>query len=1185
MLTASAAALFALASGARAAEPAANARLTSKPPSSERATLGSSSARGDCAANTSAPSEPFAFTVDGKNVDGSPERANVDSQRCTDLALARADVQIRYDGLNTEPRLNVVATPDAALKGDLVTFRTHSNYALLIKRAEIRIFEQGSTTRQTPIALLQLDRGGAQWRAPKEAGDTVTYVLRVYDASGRFDETAPKGLDLAQIRGGKHKPDDVMAIYNGNALEVRNIPISGGAVLVSGRNVPAGHTVTVMGIPAPVDAKGDFAIRQIVASGEHQIEVAIADKKGMASVFSRSAIVPDHDFFYVALADLTVGRNATTGPMAILNPDRADEFKDQVFVNGRLAFYLKGKVQGDTLLTASADTRDQPIQHMFSNFDSKDPRYLLRNLDPNRYYPIYGDDSTLVEDAPTRGKFYVRLEKGDNNIVWGNFKTTITGTEFVRYERGLYGARAQAKTESSTRFGERRAQVEVFAAEPGTLGARDVFRGTGGTLYYMSRQNITQGSERVTIEQRDANTGLVLKTRGLVATQDYDVNYLQGRIMLRSPLSSTGSSDFIVQSGSLSGNDQYIVVNYEYAPSLQATSDKAVGSRASTWVTDNVEVGVTGYNQTTPGEKLAIGGADVTLRLSPGTYVKLEGARSNGPGSGEQLSLDGGFTFSSRSTGGAPAWARRVETAADLSEIIKGADGRLSAYWKEKDRDFSGPGELTLSRGGREYGAKSVVQLDQRWSSKTKVDGRQDEYRTYSAAEQNVSYSFNQYWKATVGARFDNNNVAQFTQSPILNQQGHRTDAAVRLHYDSNRDWGTYVFGQATLNRSGDRNANNRIGVGGNVRLNETTKGTAELSHGNGGVGGKIGIEHKVDERRTSYLNYGLDPDRTDIITRGGTGVLTSGTRERFSDSFSVFGEERLKHGGGFSGLTHAFGLDFVPVEHWKAGLVLETGKLSDPLQGDLKRTAISPSLGYSHKGLTYAGRYEYRHDDITTVASNSVRDTYLTNNTLVNKLNLDWRAIGKLNGSYSTSNQGDFYRGNYLEAVTGFAYRPAHNDRLNALFKYTYFYDLPSPGQRAGIGGVGDYSQQSHVLSMDATYDLTTFVTLGGKYAVKTGSIKDNTLHGPWLDSKTQLLIGRLDLHLVKEWDLTLEVRSLDVFTAKDRQAGALIAVYRHLGDNFKFGVGYNFTNFTDDLTNLSSNNKGVFVNAIGKF
>ena len=35
----------------------------------------------------------------------------------------------------------------------------------------------------------------------------------------------------------------------------------------------------------------------------------------------------------------------------------------------------------------------------------------------------------------------------------------------------------------------------------------------------------------------------------------------------------------------------------------------------------------------------------------------------------------------------------------------------------------------------------------------------------------------------------------------------------------------------------------------------------------------------------------------------------------------------------------------------------------------------------------------------------------------------------------------------------------------------------------------------------------------------------------------------------------------------------------------NFKIGGGYNFTRYTDDLTNLSGNNRGFFVNAIGKF
>jgi hypothetical protein len=1226
------AAVLAAMGSAMAGEPEARpgqARVQRAPLNTENGAAGLSRANGACAEDVAASSTGFAFTMDGRSVhttapSGAPSVA--DSQRCTDLALARADVQIRYDGLNSEPRLNVVAGPDAALEGERVQFRTHANYALLIQRGEVRIFAKDKTSRQTPLAVIPVERGMASWHVPAEireqlarlsikdtptqassidspksdpAKDGVVYVLRVYDANGRFDETAPKSLDIAHVRGGdgaRGAVDDpgLLSVYGGNALEVRNIPVTGGAVLVSGRNVPAGHTVTVMGVPVPIDSKGDFAVRQVVAPGEHLIEVAIADKKGVASVFSRSAIVPENDFFYVALADLTAGKGQTSGPLAVLNPDHADAYKNQVFVNGRLAFYLKGQVKGDTLLTAAMDTRDQPIQHMFSNFDSKDPRYLLRNLDPNKYYPIYGDDSTLTEDAPTRGKFYVRLERGDSNIVWGNFKTNITGTEFVRYERGLYGARAQVKTDDSTKYGERRAQVEAFVAEPGTLGARDAFRGTGGSLYYTSRQNLTQGAERVTVEVRDANTGLVLKTRTLTATQDYDIDYLQGRIILKSPLSSVGTSDFIVQAGSLSGVDQYLVVNYEYAPNLQANRDKAYGGRASAWVTDNVQVGVTGYNQTTPGEKLAIGGADATVRLSPGSYVKVEAARSSGPGSGEQVSLDGGFTFTSVTTSGAPAMARRIEAAADLSEIIKGADGRLSAYWKHKDQGFAGPGELTYGQGGREMGAKSIVALNDRWTSKTKLDDKRDVFRTYTAGEQNLTYTFNDYWKGTVGARLDNNRVAQQSASPILDQQGSRTDVAVRLDYVSHKDWGLYGFLQGTVERTGDRNNNNRVGVGGDTRLNATTKGTAELSAGNGGLGGKVGLEHKIDEKRTSYLNYAMDPDRTDIISRGGTGALTSGTRERFSDSFSVFGEERLKHGGGLSGLTHAFGLDFVPVEHWKAGIVLETGRLSDPLQGDVKRIAVSSTIGYSHGGLVYAGKFEYRHDDTTTAFSpiagtdrkETVRDTYLMNNALNQKVNADWRYIGKLKGSYSTSTAQDFYRGNYLEGVAGMAYRPVANDRLNALFKYTYFYNVPTSGQVAILAGVNDYAQQSHVLSVDGAYDLNSYVTIGAKYALRVGSIKDNTLAAStWLDSKAQLLIGRIDVHVVKEWDLTGELRTLDALTAKDRQTGALVGIYRHMGDNFKFGVGYNFTKFSDDLTNLSGRNQGIFVNAIGKF
>ena len=196
-----------------------------------------------------------------------------------------------------------------------------------------------------------------------------------------------------------------------------------------------------------------------------------------------------------------------------------------------------------------------------------------------------------------------------------------------------------------------------------------------------------------------------------------------------------------------------------------------------------------------------------------------------------------------------------------------------------------------------------------------------------------------------------------------------------------------------------------------------------------------------------------------------------------------------------------------------------------------------------------------------------------------------DWRFIGKLAGSYSTSSQGDFYRGDYIESVTGFAFRPVAHDRLNVLFKYTYFYDLPSPGQRIGTAGVGDYSQQSHIFAVDASYDVNSLLTVGAKYAFRIGELKDNKADGPWFSSKAQLMIARADLHVLKSWDITAEIRSLEVSTAEDRQTGALIAAYRHIGDNFKIGAGYNFTNFSDDLTNLSSRHRGVFLNALGKY
>ena len=45
----------------------------------------------------------------------------------------------------------------------------------------------------------------------------------------------------------------------------------------------------------------------------------------------------------------------------------------------------------------------------------------------------------------------------------------------------------------------------------------------------------------------------------------------------------------------------------------------------------------------------------------------------------------------------------------------------------------------------------------------------------------------------------------------------------------------------------------------------------------------------------------------------------------------------------------------------------------------------------------------------------------------------------------------------------------------------------------------------------------------------------------------------------------------------------GTLTSIYRYFGKNLKLGVGYNFTDFSDDLTNLRCNHRGLFFNFVG--
>jgi lipopolysaccharide assembly outer membrane protein LptD (OstA) len=210
-------------------------------------------------------------------------------------------------------------------------------------------------------------------------------------------------------------------------------------------------------------------------------------------------------------------------------------------------------------------------------------------------------------------------------------------------------------------------------------------------------------------------------------------------------------------------------------------------------------------------------------------------------------------------------------------------------------------------------------------------------------------------------------------------------------------------------------------------------------------------------------------------------------------------------------------------------------------------------------------------------------RTAWLFRNTFRFQLTPDWRVLGKLNHSVSDSSLGEFYDGGYTEAVIGYAYRPVKSDRLSALAKYTYFYNVPTMDQVTLQNTAAEFIQKSHIAALDLTYDLTADWSIGGKYAYRLGQASLDRNQPVFFDNAAQLAVLRADWRFRKDWEGLAEVRSLDLRDVSQRRRGALIAIYRYIGENLKVGVGYNFTNFSDDLTDLGYNHKGVFINLIG--
>ena len=1105
-------------------------------------------------------SSGFVLSLDGAPVDADPQIE--DRVRKTDIALAQADVQVQLDTLDPTPRLDVevAGTPRAYGSGDQITLISETNYPAFIDRAEMRIIDRAAPGGARLLSKVPVAANGRATFVLPEGRDLVV-VHRVYDARGRYDETEALPLSLADDRG---QLDDV---EEGSQFTARRgIRVAGGTVTVSATNVARGAVLQTMGETVRADAQGRLVIERILPTGDHIVDVSVTGA-GQNIGLTRPIEVPGAEWFYVAVADLTYGRYT-------------DGQTSETFTRttGRLQFYVDGETNSGLRVTASLDTGEDDLDQIFRRLDEKDPRAIIDRIDPNEGYPTYGDDSTVEDNTPTSGKIYLRVEQDNNFVLWGDYQAQIGGNGYLRNERSLYGAQVHYETQATTARGDARAALDLYAAQPEQLVGRDIFRGTGGSVYFLRQQDISLGTETVTVELRDAATGRVVERLQLVEGRDYQINPVQGIITLTRPL--TGSVDRRLISTDPSGDEVInLIVQYEFTPTSSDVDGFSYGGRAEGWITDDLRVGVTGMlDETGVGEQRSVG-VDLRYELGDNSFVQLDYVETEGPGFDTSLSDDGGLVFDTNTGTDGTGSAVKLEAQLDLQDLGSSRSGVVGGYYEERTVGFATLDYSVTADTGDEtlYGVFLTVD---------KTDSALG-YHVYADHYENTVGAERTELGAEVSGQISNrlsfDAGVERLEEVSASEIGNRTDVALRLTYAARENLDVYVFGQATVDSDG-LDDNERYGVGLNGSFGDGWEIGAEVSDGRGGLGARVLATQTRDDNSSVYFGYELDPGRAldaGIAASENGGRYVAGGRRQINEDVAVFGENTYDIFGSSRELIGAYGVTYTPSDFLSYTVTFDMGQLRDAENGNIDRRALSFGLRYEDEKLRAAGGVELRRDDFEDPTKKDTQAVFLVADADY-RISDDSRLVFSADLAKTEANGTSFEKGTLIDASIGYAHRPVENERLNVLASYRYFFD--DIGQE--VDGTSDTGpvQESHVVSIEGNYDLNEQWTLGGKLGGRWSETA-LTSSDPRTSNDAWLAVINARYHLVQNWDVLIEGRHLALVDAGTAQTSFLGAAYRHVGNNAKIGVGYNFGSFSSDLTDLTFDDEGMFVNIIAKF
>ncbi|MEW6607535.1 MAG: carboxypeptidase regulatory-like domain-containing protein [bacterium] len=837
---------------------------------------------------------------------------------------------------------------------------------------------------------------------------------------------------------------------------------------------------------------------------------------------------------FIGLAELEMEEDTVTGNIKAFRK----KYGNSARYKGCLAFYLNTKLKDKYQLTTSLDTKKT----------RKDK--LSSPANPDDYYPIYGDDSKVVNNTPSSDPIFLKLQSKDLDLVYGDYSTALGENKLSTYNRNLTGAKIEKHIANS--------RITVFGASTRQVSARDDIPGRGVCgPYYLTHCPIVDGSEKIRIETRDDKNLQVFSTIQKEKDKDYSLDYDTGRLIFGEPISSPGG-----------GVTYYIVVFYEYIPIGADYKHAIYGFRGVTKLHNSLELGTTYIKEEQSPTDYHLYGLDSSFNPCKEFTIKAEYAKTDGDLEllNPKVNNSASFieTLSSHSNDKCKVKTFYHQIGANFSNKIEATADKERDDFNQYGPEFYDITNLTTQKDIREYGSRVDYELmtDKALYVQKKITTNEPQKNKTKTDIFGLGFK-QELDSSTFFANFQEENKVsnQIRESRkqmfTLGDRGSigRHDFGLKYSltdYDNfiNRDLDTITHDvNLKLTSQYDR-------IFPSIQYDLTDK----MSHGrrllrthNLTIGATTQLLKSVSLNTSCALGWNADYiEGTKTKSIATTIGIDYSPHPKIVISAANNAEKESGAGKIIDSTTNSFGVNFTPTDKTKLSAKNEVKKELDKeetISGEVElKQKITNDLDTS---LKYSYSKDENTDDSTTLLIADLKQKFQYGLTTYGKYTYE-KIKKDARGTETDSSES--------KMLVALAYRPPHTNKFNLLSKC-------------------EFGNKSAIASLESIYVPTNKWSLLGKYAMRRIEVEDIISH-------IDLIIGRLTYNINERFDITGGYRILHQHLTNDYKINPILELGFGFNSHFKFVLGYNLIDYKDgEIPDDSYSARGFYLRLTGRF